>query len=82
MWTNHFKLLVSKVWFSEWVPLCKKSSGNDGANHRNISLIPIASKLLESFIIRGFFNKRQRHTHNKEAGPCSGRGYVDQTFTS
>ena len=84
-------VLFSKVWSTEqvpssWgesivVPIFKKGPRNDCANHRGISLIPVASKLLASIILRRLYTTREEHTREEQAGFRAGRGCIDQIST-
>ena len=88
---TELQVLFAKVWNSEqvpssWgesivVPIFKKGSRNECANHRGVSLIPIASKLLASVILRRLYKTREEQTREEQAGFRAGRGCIDQIFT-
>ena len=89
--TKELTVLFGKVWEQEsvptsWnesivVPIFKKGSRCSCNNYRGISLLPIASKLLASVILRRLFKTRERLTREEQAGFRSGRGCIDHIFT-
>ncbi|CAH8585359.1 unnamed protein product [Schistosoma haematobium] len=89
--TKELTTLFTKVWELEsvptsWnesivVPIFKKGSRRSCNNYRGISLLPIASKLLASVILRRLFKTRERLTREEQAGFRSGRGCIDHIFT-
>ncbi|VDO73041.1 unnamed protein product [Schistosoma margrebowiei] len=89
--TKELTNLFTKVWELEsvptsWnesivVPIFKKGSRRSCNNYRGISLLPIASKLLASVILRRLFKTRERLTREEQAGFRSGRGCIDHIFT-
>ncbi|CAH8549785.1 unnamed protein product [Schistosoma margrebowiei] len=89
--TKELTTLFTKVWELEsvptsWnesivVPIFKKGSRRSCNNYRGISLLPIASKLLASIILRRLFKTRERLTRVEQVGFRSGRGCIDHIFT-
>ncbi|KAH9590700.1 Zinc finger protein aebp2, variant 2 [Schistosoma haematobium] len=89
--TKKLTTLFTKVWELEsvptsWnesivVPIFKKASRHFCIKYRGISLLPIASKLLASVILRRLFKTRERLTREEQAGFRSGRGCIDHIFT-
>ncbi|KAH9583151.1 hypothetical protein MS3_00007653 [Schistosoma haematobium] len=89
--TKELTTLFTKVWELEsvptsWsesivVPIFKKGSLRSCYNYRRISLLPIASKLLASVILRRLFKTRERLTREEQAGFRSCRGCIDHIFT-
>ncbi|KAH9582360.1 hypothetical protein MS3_00000357 [Schistosoma haematobium] len=89
--TKELTTLFTKVWELEsvptsWnesivVPIFKKGSRRSCNNYRGIRLLPIASKLLASVILRRLFKTRERLTREEQAGFRSGRGCIDHIFT-
>jgi len=81
----------SKVWNEECIPsawneavimpIFKKGARNECGNHRGISLIPVAPKLLTSVILRRLSSIREGHAREEQAGFRPGRGCIDQIFT-
>ncbi|MBM6549315.1 reverse transcriptase family protein [Streptococcus dysgalactiae subsp. equisimilis] len=63
------------------IPIFKKGLRNHCANHRGISLIPVAPKLLASVILRRLSKTREEHIREEQAGFRAGRGCVDEIFT-
>ncbi|CAI2733768.1 unnamed protein product [Schistosoma spindalis] len=82
--------LFRKVWELESVPtswnestvvhIFKKGSRRCCNNYQGISLLPIASKLLASVILRRLFKTRERLAREEQAGFRSGRGCIDHIF--
>ncbi|KAH9587678.1 ATP-binding cassette sub- A member 3 [Schistosoma haematobium] len=89
--TKELTTLFTKVWELEsvstsWnesivVPIFKKGSRRSCNNYRAISLLPIASKLLASVILRRLFKTRERLAREEQAGFRSGRGCIDHIST-
>ena len=81
-------ILFSRVWCEErmppsWgesivVPIFKKGCRNICSNHRGISLIPTASKILASVVLRRLSPKREEQIREEQAGFRAGRGCIDQ----
>lgn len=57
------------------------SLDGDCSNHRGISLIQIASKLLDSVILRRLYNVRAGQASKEQARFRTGRKCVDQIVT-
>ncbi|CAH8612938.1 unnamed protein product [Schistosoma intercalatum] len=89
--TKELTTLFTKVWELEsvptsWnesivVPIFKNGSRRSCNNYRGISLLPIASKLLASVMLRRLFKTRERLTREEQAGSRSGRGCIDHIVT-
>ncbi|XP_005853141.1 PREDICTED: uncharacterized protein LOC102257229, partial [Myotis brandtii] len=83
--------LLQKVWSSEFVPsewgmadiipIFKKGLRNVCNNHRGISLLPVASKILASIILRRLSRAREQNIREEQAGFRPGRGCSDHIFT-
>jgi exonuclease III len=83
-------ILFAHIWESEQVPLAwgesfitpvfKKGSHNACGNYRGISLIPVASKLLSTILLRRLTKTREEQIREEQAGFRPGRGCVDQIF--
>ncbi|CAH8560679.1 unnamed protein product [Dicrocoelium dendriticum] len=88
---NQLTALFAKIWHEEkvpssWgesviVPIFKKGARTSCANHRGISLISVASKLLASILLRRLSPVRESYYREEQAGFRPGRGCVDQIFT-
>ena len=69
---RELRALFSEVWLTEqvpssWgesvvIPIFKKGSRYDCANHRGVSLIPVAPKLLASVVLRRLSSTREEYT--------------------
>ena len=83
--------LLASVWKSEsvpveWcssiiIPVFKKGSRTSCENHRGISLVSIASKLLTMIILRRLTGAREKQIRENQAGFRPGRGCIDHIFT-
>nr|CAH8869570.1 unnamed protein product [Trichobilharzia regenti] len=83
--------LFRKVWETEsipsmWneaiiVPIFKKGRRNSCDNHRGISLLPVASKILAAILLRRLCKIREGLIREEQAGFRSGRGCIDHVFT-
>ncbi|MGL5231889.1 MAG: reverse transcriptase domain-containing protein, partial [Fusobacteriaceae bacterium] len=83
--------LLKKIWESEQVPLdwCKstiipiykKGAKSSCDNHRGISLVTIASKILAGLIRKRLLREREIQTREEQAGFRPGRGCVDHIFS-
>ena len=83
--------LLHSVWHHERVPLewresviipiYKKGDRSSCENHRGISLVNVASKLLTGILLRRLSNARESCTRENQAGFRPGRGCVDHIFT-
>ncbi|CAH8497241.1 unnamed protein product [Dicrocoelium dendriticum] len=83
--------LLVKLWEQEtvptdWnrsviVPIFKGGSRLVCGNHRGISLISIASKLLASLILHRLTGTRESQIREEQAGFRRGRGCIDHIFT-
>ena len=83
--------LLQSIWDQEevprdWcesviVPIYKKGDRSSCENHRGISLVTIASKLLTGIILRRLSAARERGTRENQAGFRPGRGCIDHIFT-
>jgi hypothetical protein len=83
--------LLHSVWENEqvpheWcesviVPIYKKGDRSSCENHRGISLVNVASKLLAGIILRRLSDARERYTRENQAGFRPGRGCIDHIFT-
>ncbi|CAH8459438.1 unnamed protein product [Dicrocoelium dendriticum] len=63
------------------VPIFKGGSHSECGNHRGISLISIASKLLASIILHRLTGARESQIREEQAGFRRGRGCIDHIFT-
>ena len=63
------------------IPIFKKGSRVCCENHRGISLVSVASKLLTGIILRRLVNARERQIRENQAGFRPGRGCIDHIFT-
>nr|CAH8851112.1 unnamed protein product [Trichobilharzia regenti] len=63
------------------VPIFKKGRRNSCDNHRGISLLPVASKILAAVLLRRLCKIREGLIREEQAGFRSGRGCIDQVFT-
>lgn len=83
--------LLIKLWEQEtvpadWshsviVPIFKGGSRSECGNHRGISLISIASKLLASIVLRRLTDARESQIREEQAGFRRSRGCIDHIFT-
>ena len=86
-----FTKLLQSVWNDEvipndWsastvVPIFKKGARTQCENHRGISLISVASKVLASIILRRLLAHREKQTRENQCGFRPGRGCIDHIFT-
>ncbi|MBM6549358.1 reverse transcriptase family protein, partial [Streptococcus dysgalactiae subsp. equisimilis] len=73
---------IPKDWCeSVIIPIYKKGDRSSCENHRGISLVSIASKLLAGIILRRLSSAREQTTRENQAGFRPGRGCVDHIFT-
>ncbi|KAA3674994.1 uncharacterized protein DEA37_0001165 [Paragonimus westermani] len=73
---------VPRDWcLSTVIPVFKKGSRSLCDNHRGISLVSVASKLLTGLILRRLTKPRESQIREEQAGFRSGRGCVDHIFT-
>lgn len=63
------------------VPIFKMDSGGKCANRRSINLIPMASKLVTSFILCRLHNTRDQQTREEQVGFRAARVCIDQNST-
>ena len=83
--------LLQHIWLEEviptdWgaatvVPVFKKGDRSECANHRGISLIAIASKLLVSIMVRRLTPLREQNIREEQSGFRPNRGCIDHIFT-
>ena len=83
--------LIGNIWSKErlptsWnestiVPIFKKDPRDSCGNHRGVSLISVASKLLASIIIHRLTSFREQNIKEQLAGFHPGRGCIDHVFT-
>ena len=64
-----------------FVPIFKKGSRSECGNHRGVSLISVASKLLASIILHRLTPTRNELLREEQAGFRPGRGCIDHIFT-
>lgn len=62
------------------VLIFKKGLRSDHANHRSVSLIPVAYKVLTSVILRSLYSTREGETREEQPWFGAGRGCFEQTF--
>lgn len=63
------------------VPIFKKGDRTSCENHRGISLVSVASKLLTGLLLRRLTCSREKQIRENQAGFRPGRGCIDQIFT-
>ena len=63
------------------VPIFKKGDRNSCENHRGISLVSVASKLLTGLLLRRLTGTREKQVRENQAGFRPGRGCIDHIFT-
>ncbi|CAH8493178.1 unnamed protein product [Dicrocoelium dendriticum] len=63
------------------VSILKGDLRSECGNHRGISLVSIASKLLASIILHTLTGARETQIREEQAGFRRGRGCIDHTFT-
>jgi hypothetical protein len=83
--------LLQRIWIEEripeeWcvstiVPIFKKGTRTLCENHRGISLVAVASKVLSGLILRRLTEYRERQIRENQAGFRPGRGCIDHIFT-
>ena len=83
MWRLCCIIWKKKKWPRDWcravfIPLPKKGNLKECANHRTISLICHASKVLLKIIIKRMKNKLEQEIYDEQARFCEGRETRDQ----
>jgi hypothetical protein len=83
--------LLQSVWTTEhvprdWcksvvIPIFKKGNRTSCENHRGISLVSVASKVLTGIVLRRLTLTRECQIRENQAGFRPGRGCIDQIFT-
>ena len=63
------------------IPIFKKGSRNDCANHRGVSLTPVIARLLASICLKRLTPFRESQIREEQAGFRPGRGCIDHIFT-
>ncbi|XP_013783218.1 uncharacterized protein LOC106467415 [Limulus polyphemus] len=63
------------------IPVYKKGTRGDCANHRGISLTPVISRLLAALLLRRLTPDREKCIREEQAGFRPGRGCIDHIFT-
>jgi hypothetical protein len=71
---------------TEWslstiIPIYKKGAKTSCENHRGISLVAVASKVLSGIILRRLLEYRESLIRENQAGFRPGRGCIDHIFT-
>jgi hypothetical protein len=71
---------------TEWslstiIPIYKKGARTSCENHRGISLVAVASKVLSGIILRRLLEYRESQIRENQAGFRPGRGCIDHIFT-
>jgi hypothetical protein len=73
---------IPKDWCSSTIiPIYKKGERSSCDNHRGISLVSIASKILTGIIRRRLLDARESTSREEQAGFRPNRGCIDQIFT-
>ena len=88
---NSLTTILQKIWNenripAEWssstvIPVFKKGARTSCENHRGISLVSVASKVLSGIILRRLMDYRERQIRENQAGFRPGRGCIDHIFT-
>ncbi|CAH8461660.1 unnamed protein product [Dicrocoelium dendriticum] len=80
--------LLQEIWVipSGWsladiVPVFKKGTRTDCANHRGIRLICVASKFLATLLLLSFSQVREQSILEEQAGFRSSRSCIDHIYT-
>ncbi|THD24217.1 Acyl-CoA:glycerol-3-phosphate acyltransferase [Fasciola hepatica] len=82
LWVIWDRERIPREWCkSVIVPIHKKGDRSSCENHRGISLVSIASKLLTGLILHRLSSAREMRTRENQAGFRSGRGCMDHIFT-
>ena len=63
------------------MPIFKKGTRSLCENHRGISLVTVASKVLSGLILRRLIHHRESQTRENQCGFRPGRGCIDNIFT-
>jgi hypothetical protein len=71
---------------TEWslstvIPIFKKGARTSCENHRGISLVAVASKVLSAIMLRRLLEYRESQIRENQAGFRPGRGCIDHIFT-
>ena len=88
--TSNLTRLLRIVWneekhIEEWssltvIPIFKQGTRTMCENHRGISLVSVASKILSGLILRRLIQHREPQTRENQAGFRPGRGCIDHIF--
>lgn len=63
------------------VPVFRKSTRTDCSNHREISSVPMVTKILASIVLHCLKPARETNIREEQAGFRSGQSYIGQIST-